>query len=99
MSFVPSWPLRQRPQFSTATEEILKKLPYHRFVDFIAEWENPIKFSKELKLLGYKYEKHDANGDPLIVAGEAAVRSPVSKVTVNISLAIRKALRLYLGLD
>jgi hypothetical protein len=98
-SFVAWFPWRRHPRFSDATEEIVKTLPYHRSVDFVGEWENPLKFSKELKLLGYKYENHDADHDPLYVAARATIQSAVYKVTVNISLAIRKALRRYLGLE
>jgi len=98
-SFVAWFPWRRRPRFSEMTEEILKTLPYLRFVDFVEDWENPLKFSKELKILGYKYENHDADHDPLYVSAGATIQSPVYKVTVNISLAIRKALRRYLGLE
>jgi hypothetical protein len=98
-SFVAWFPLRQRPRFSEVTEDIIKTLPNHRFIDFVAEWENPRKFSKQLKLLGYKYENHAADDDPLDLAARATTQSPVYKVTVNISLAIRKALRRYLGLE
>jgi hypothetical protein len=37
-------------------------VPYLRFVDFVEDWENPLKFSKELKihgnLLGTQAEMH-----------------------------------------
>jgi len=98
-SFVAWFPWRRRPRFSEMTKEILKTLPYLRSVDFVEDWENPLKFSKELKILGYKYENHDADHDPLYVSAGATIQSPVYKVTVNISLAIRKALRRYLGLE
>jgi len=98
-SFVAWFPLRRRPRFSDATEEIVKTLPSNRFVDFVGKWENPRKFSRQLKHLGYKYENHDADNDALYVAAGASTQSPVYKVTVNISLAIRKALRRYLDLE
>jgi hypothetical protein len=37
--------------------------------------------------------------DPLCIAAEAALRSPVFKTTINPTLAIRKALRRYLGIE
>lgn len=96
-SFVAWFPLPRHSRFSTLTKEIIKSLPYHRFVDFVSEWENPLKVSKELRRLGYKYENH--SDDSLCVTAEGAMQSPICKVTVNISLAIRKALRRYLGLE
>ena len=46
----------------------------------------------------FKYQKHYAD-DPLYVAAKAVSKSPVYEVTVNISLAIRKSMRRYLGLE
>jgi hypothetical protein len=69
------------------------------FVKFIAEWEDPSKWLKELHGLGYRFENHDGEADPLWVAAEVAVRSPILKTTVNITLAVRKALRRYLHLE
>jgi hypothetical protein len=96
--FVAWFPLHRRPQFSEATEEIVKELLPNRFVEFVAEWENPLKWSAELDLIDYKIEKH-ADSDPLRIAAEAAVRSPVFKTSINISLALRRALRRYLRVD
>jgi len=96
--FVAWFPLHRRPQFSGATEEIVKELLPDRFVDFVAQWENPLKWSRELDLIDYKVEKHP-DSDPLRIAAEAAVRSPVFKTSINISLALRKALRRYLRID
>jgi len=45
------------------------------------------------------YEKHDADDDPLCRAAERAVRNPVFKTTINATLAIRMALRRYLGIE
>ena len=72
-----------------------------RFVDsFTAKWEPPSAWSDRLDrdFLAYKYENHDAEDDPLRVTAKATARSPVFKSTINITLAIRKALRRYLGL-
>ncbi len=65
-------------------------------IDFVVQWEDPTPWSKDLRLLGYKYEKHGREQDSLRLAAEAAALDPVFKTTINISLAIRKALRLYL---
>jgi len=73
-------------------------LPYHKLTDFVADWENPDKFPRELKRLGYEYEKHPADA-PLRVMGQSAARNFTFKMTVNITLAIRKALRRYLELE
>ncbi len=95
-SFVAWVPLHRQPQFSSATEQIAKALLPSS--DFVAEWENPLRWTRELRLLDYKFEKHETN-DPLRLAAEATARSPVFKATVNVSLAIRKALRRYLGIE
>lgn len=96
--FVAWFPLDRQPQFSGATEEIVKQLLPDRFTDFVAEWENPLKWSAELDLIDYKVENH-ADSDPLRIAAEFAARGPVFKVTINVALAIRKALRRCLGIE
>lgn len=70
-SFVAWFPLHRRPQFSSATEQIAKALLPYRLVDFVAEWENPLKWTKELKLLDYKFEKHETDNDPLRLTADA----------------------------
>ena len=68
-----------------------------------AEREDPAKWTKksikELHRFGYRFEHHEGTADPLCIAAEAAVRSPVFKTTTNPTLAIRKALRRYLGIE
>ncbi len=96
--FVAWFPLHWRPQFNEATEEIVKELLPHRFVEFVAEWENPLKSSAERHLIDYKVEKH-TDRDRLHIAAEAAVRNPEFKTSINISLALRNALRRYLRID
>ena len=99
-SFVAWLPLHRRDQIiGCAIEKLSQELPYHGLVDFVAEWEAPVKWPLELKLLDYKHERHDADGDPLVIAAEATARSPLFRTTVNVSLAIRKALRRYLGIE
>lgn len=72
------------------------------FVDkFNAKWEQPNAWSDRLdrNFLNYQYEQHDAEDDPLRMAANIAVRSPVFKTSINITLALRKALRRYLGIE
>jgi hypothetical protein len=64
----------------------------------VSEWEEPTKSTSELRSLGYEVEKH-AVDDPLRRAAEATVRNPLSTTTVNVSLAIRRAIRRYLGIE
>jgi len=51
------------------------------------------------RFLDYQFENHDRFGDPLLNAGYAAAWRPIFTTTINLSLAIRLALRRYLGLD
>jgi hypothetical protein len=84
---------QQRPVFSTKLKE---------FVDsFAAKWEQPNPWSNRLEreFLNYRYENHEAEDDPLRVTAEATARSPLFKSTINVTLAIRKALRRYLGIE
>jgi hypothetical protein len=70
-----------------------------RLVDFVLEWENPAPWSKDLRRLGYTHEQHDADNDPLRLAADITVLSPLFKTTINVSLAVRKALRRYLRIE
>ncbi len=70
-----------------------------RLVDFVREWENPAPWSKDLRRLGYTHEQHDADNDPLRLAADITALSPLFKTTINVTLAIRKALRRYLGIE
>jgi hypothetical protein len=81
------------------TEELARELLPTKFVQFVEEWEDPTKLQRELKLLDYRYEKRDLDGDPLRLAAEAAARSPVIKTTVSISLALRRPLRRSLEIE
>jgi hypothetical protein len=98
--FVAWVPLHRRAHLiGSVIEELARELLSDRFVDFVAEWEDPTIWSKELSRLGYEFEKHDPNNDPLRITAEAASRGPVFKTTINISLTLRKALRRLLGID
>jgi hypothetical protein len=100
-SFFAWYPSHLRSQMvGTAIERLAKELlPYHRFVDFVADFENPEKWRTALQQLDYKVEKHDAEGDALRSVAAASARSPIVKITVNVSLAIRRALRRYLEIE
>lgn len=69
-----------------------------RYPDVVSEWEEPTKWTKELRSLSYEYEKLPAD-DPLRRAAEATVHNPLSTTTINISFAIRRAIRRYLGIE
>ena len=63
-----------------------------------SEWEEPTKWTRELQESGSEYEKLLAD-DPLRRAAEATVHNPLSTTTINISFAIRRAIRRYLGIE
>jgi hypothetical protein len=69
-----------------------------RYPDVVSEWEEPTKVARELRSLGYEFEKHPAN-DPLRKAAEATVHDPLSTTTINISFAVRRTIRRYLGIE
>lgn len=98
--FVAWFPYHGRGQFTGGTiGEIARELLPHRFIDFVAEWEDPAEWVKELKALNYEFEKHDTDADPLCMTAAASARSPVFKTTINVTLAVRKAVRRYLGIE
>ena len=98
--FVAWCPSHDKTQVTgTAIETLASEaLPRQRFVDFVVEFEDPTKWPQQLDELGYEFEKREAD-DPLRMVAEDAARSPLFTTTINVSLAIRKALRRYLGLD
>jgi hypothetical protein len=101
-SFIGWFPNDARAQFNGGiiAELAEERLPSGaRLIDAVVAWENPRPWSKDLRLLGYKTEQHDKNDDRLRLAAEATARSPVLTTTINISLAIRKTLRRYLGIE
>jgi hypothetical protein len=100
-SFVAWLPLHPRAKFehSAIARLAQERLPSpNRFADFVADWENPAKWPKEIKQLGYEFEERAAT-DPLRVSADGSLCSPVTVTTINVSLAIRKTLRRYLGLE
>ena len=99
--FVFWFPFHRQAQVSSATEEIARALLPYKIGDIVPKWEDPSIWSDRLDpdFLDYQYEDHGSDGDPLVIAAEAAARSPLFKTTVNVTLAIRKALRRYLGIE
>lgn len=84
---------KQHPVFDNRRKE---------FIDvFRAKWDLPIVWSDRLdrNFLDYRYEPHDDQDDALLIAAQAAVRSPVCATRINITLALRKALRRFLGIE
>lgn len=88
-AFVSWWPFQAQidPEFWSGAD-VRPRWEGRRLADRI----NP-------KFLDYKYERHDARKDPLMVKALAAARRPIFKTTINMTLAIQLALRRYLGLD
>lgn len=77
-------------------------LELKRFVDtFTAKWDQTNAWSDRLdrNFLNYHYENHEAEDDPLRMTAEATARSPLFKWTINVTLAVRKALRRYLSIE
>ena len=101
-SFVSWFPFHQQKKFwGNATEEFSYSLLPHKIGDFISKWEDPYVWSDRLDpgFLDYKYEDHGADNDPLGIAAMTTAQSPVFKTTINVTLAIRRALRRYLGIE
>jgi len=69
--------------------------------DVAPKWEDPRSPANRIdpKFLNYRYEPHDGETDPLMLEARAAARRPIFKTSINITLAIRIALRRYLGLE
>jgi hypothetical protein len=83
----------QRPVFN---------LKLKQFVDsFAAKWDQPNNWSDRLPsdYLDYRFEDHSADHDPLRLWAEAMARDTTFTITINLTSAVRKALRRYLGLD
>jgi hypothetical protein len=83
----------QRPVFDVKRKGIVEK--------FSAKWDEQEAWSDRLdpRFLRYQHENHAAENDPLWLAAQAAVGAPVCKLTVNATLAVRRALRRYLGIE
>jgi len=98
--FVAWLPLHRKSQFEgCAIEKLARKLGHDRLAKAVEAWEEPTKWARELNLLGYSYEEHASEDDPLRAMAAATVSSPLFTLSINISLAIRKALRCYLRIE
>jgi hypothetical protein len=98
-SFVAWWPPHHRAKRMGRVIDTFLRGPHPINLAFVDEWENPTKWGKDLKALGYRFETHNQDHDPLCTAAEASVRGPLFTTTINVTLAIRKALRRYLGIE
>jgi hypothetical protein len=77
-------------------------LKLKQFVDsFVAKWDQPNAWGDRLPsdYLDYRFEDHSADHDPLRLRAEAMARDTTFTITINLTSAVRKALRRYLGLD
>jgi hypothetical protein len=102
--FVAWSPFPRRDQFcGGAIERMAQELLGDGLIKFVADWEDPSRWTQkminDLHRHGYQFEDHESEADPLCIAAEAAVRGPVFKTTINVALAVRKAVRRYLDIE
>jgi hypothetical protein len=69
--------------------------------DVAPKWEDPLSWANRIdpKFLNYRYEYHDGETDLLMREARASAQRPVFKTSINLSLALRLALRRYLGIE
>jgi hypothetical protein len=91
--------LAQRRYFPDAIKELERVLHPNKIGAYVARWSSYELPDRSDVVLNYTYEKHDADDDLLCIAAEATAGSPLFKASVNLTLAIRKAMRRYLGID
>ena len=97
--FVAWLPLHRIDQFiGCAIDKLAVEIGRQKLAEAVAAWEEPTRWTRELNSLGYSFERHD-DSDPLRAIAAATVKSPLFTTTVNVSLAIRKALRHYLEIE
>jgi hypothetical protein len=71
--------------------------PWHQR---IADWTKQVSAEgKTDALKDHRFEDHSGDSDPLARAARNSFCNPVSKISVNLSLAVKKALRRYLKID
>lgn len=87
--FVSWWPFHAQLGAAFSSEGVTPKWAGKR------QWADRI----DPTFLDYTYECHDGEDDLLRMTGYAAAWRPIFKTTINMSLAIRLALRRYLGLE
>jgi hypothetical protein len=72
-TFVAWWPLRLRVlRMGRVVDAFLRRHPHTMAA--VAAWESPDKWAKELDALGYRFERHDGDHDPLGVAAAESIR-------------------------
>jgi len=97
--FVGWVPSHRKNQFvGCAIEKLAREFGREKLAEAVAAWEDPTRWPHELRALGYAYEQHGED-DPLRTTAAATVKSPLFTTNINISLAIRKASRRYLGIE
>lgn len=97
--FVAWVPSHRRDQFvGCAIEKLARELGRKNLAEAVAAWEEPTRWSRDLNSLGYRFEQH-AEDDVLHTTAAAAAKGPLFSAMVNVSLAIRKALRRYLDIE
>jgi hypothetical protein len=97
--FVGWLPLHQSDQFiGCAIEKLAKELGREKLAAAIVAWEDPNKWTRELGALGYLFEEH-GDDDPLRAAAVTALQRALFTTTINVSLAIKQALRRYLAIE
>ena len=71
------------------------------FADVSPKWDGKRLWADRIdpKFLDYRYECHDGDDDPLMQMGHAAAWRPIFTTSINMTLAVRLALRRYLGLE
>jgi hypothetical protein len=99
-TFISWYPAHRQFQFSDKTEPADNLTPAN-IGSFVAKWQDPLTWADRIdpSFLDYKYEDHNAEDDRLAITAEATIRNPIFKTTINVTLAIRKALRRYLGIE
>jgi hypothetical protein len=97
--FVGWVPLHRKNQFvGCAIEKLASEFGREKLAEAVAAWEDPTRWPHELRALGYGYEQRGED-DPLRTTAAAAIKSPLFTTNINVSLAIRKALHRYLGIE
>jgi hypothetical protein len=88
--FVSWWPFQSHTSAVVSTD-----------ADVGPKWEDKRSWADRIdpRFLNYRYENRDGDNDPLMLMARAAAARPVFKTSINITLAIRLALRRYLGLE
>ena len=88
--FVSWWPFQSHTSAVFSTD-----------ADVAPKWEDPRSPANRIdpRFLNYRYERHEGETVPLMREARAAAQRPVFKTSINITLALRLALRRYLGIE